>query len=75
MKPKPFTSLNRPECRAWFADGEELAEGGIKEWLADLRPYLEAQGVRLASVEDVEAGEAYRLSINGRDQRVQAQRS
>lgn len=50
------------------ADPEDLAEGGVADWLAELRPTLERLGVRLD--EDVEQDfgeELYVVRVGGRE--------
>lgn len=52
----------------WFADGEELAEGGVETFLLEPAPSLAAIGVEL-NVETISGSEAsteYAVRINGR---------
>jgi hypothetical protein len=46
--------------RLFFADAENLAEGGVSDFLAEVTPFLEEQGVRVPAIED-NFGETYIL--------------
>ncbi|PZR99868.1 MAG: hypothetical protein DLM69_06970 [Candidatus Chloroheliales bacterium] len=51
--------------RAYDADAEDLAECGMEKFLTIIRPFLEAQGVEISSVEE-ECGEnGYTTWVNG----------
>jgi hypothetical protein len=52
--------------RSYPADNEDLAEGGLGEVILLMKGVLEAEGVRLASVEDEAQGERYDLLLDGR---------
>jgi hypothetical protein len=52
--------------RSYPADSEELAEGGMGEFLSLMKDVLQAEGVRLASVEDDVDDEHYDLLVNGK---------
>lgn len=56
-----------PTLRSWSADGEDLAEGGIAAWLAQLQPLFATQGLTLtATQERSPSGEEYMVTVNGR---------
>ena len=58
----------RAAGRLFDADAERLAEGGVRDLLDYLRPLLDREGVRLASMEDrFDADEGYTIVINGRE--------
>jgi hypothetical protein len=46
--------------RLFFADAETLSEGGVGDFLSEVTPFLEEQGVRVPAVED-RLGESYIL--------------
>lgn len=46
--------------RLFFADAEDLTEGGVSDFLSEVTPFLEEQGVRVPPVED-DFGESYVL--------------
>ena len=50
----------------WGGDAEDLAEGGVAEWVDELRPMLERQGVRLEDVEQDFGEDLYVVRIGGR---------
>lgn len=51
----------------WFADGEELAEGGIEEWLRSMADALQAEGVVLfvSTVHAPASSVGYTVEVNG----------
>lgn len=46
--------------RLFFADAETLAEGGVGDFLSEVTPFLEEQGVKVPAIED-NFGESYIL--------------
>ena len=54
--------------RDFMADSEDLAEGGVKEFLESIRPFLERQGVSIEEVEeDFSVSGVYSVSVNGEE--------
>ena len=51
--------------RAFLADAESLAEGGVATFLDQIGPFLRNQGVRIDSLAE-DFGEQYAIKINGR---------
>ncbi len=48
-----------------MADSEDLAEGGVKDFLESISPFLDRQGVSIKSVEeDFNIGGAYSVSVD-----------
>jgi len=54
-------------ARAFPADAEELAEGGIGEFLMEIEPLLERMGVPPPDIEERYDEDGYFLSVNGED--------
>jgi hypothetical protein len=50
--------------RMFVADAEELAEGGVSEFVNELRPFLSAQGVKVPSLQD-QFGDEYFVLVDG----------
>jgi hypothetical protein len=46
--------------RLFFADAEDLAEGGVSGFLSEVTPFLQGQGVTMPAIED-DFGESYVL--------------
>jgi hypothetical protein len=51
--------------RMYFADAEDLAEGGVGEFLRSVQPFLAAQGVVLPDIEDDANENGYALQVGG----------
>ena len=52
--------------RLWHADAEDLAEGGVKQFLEEMMPFLQTLNVSIASIqEDFNIDGAYNITING----------
>jgi hypothetical protein len=58
--------------RQFFADAEDLAEGGVAEFLNEIAPFLRRQGVQFSEVCDEmdEGGEGYWVRVNGQRHRM-----
>ncbi len=54
-------------ARDYEADAENLAEGGVHEFLAKIAPFLTTQGVQIDSIEEHFRDTGYRITINGRE--------
>lgn len=56
-----------PTRRAWSADAEDLAEGGVVRWLERLAPCFARQGIAVAATQAWEpAAPEYVVTVNGR---------
>src|SRR3954447_10643262 len=51
--------------RFFPADAEDLAEGGVGEFIQDLEPFLTTQGVRLPEIQDDISGSSYTVHVGG----------
>src|SRR5688500_13576579 len=52
--------------RDFMADAEDLAEGGVKDFLETIKPFLEKEGVIIDRVsQDFEMDGGYSISIEG----------
>src|SRR5207249_2325793 len=65
--PFPFES-----GREFFADAEDLAEGGVGKFLNEIGSFLRRQGVQLGDVSDEmdEEGQGYWVTVNGQRYRM-----
>ncbi len=52
--------------RFWFADAEDLAEGGVGAWLKELEPLLRELGIPRLRIRDHFGEDAYDVAVNGR---------
>lgn len=52
--------------RFYFADAEDLTEGGVDEFLEKLRPFLRSQGIKLDKIEGLWGEDNYHIRINGK---------
>ena len=50
--------------RLYFADAEDLAEGGVRKFIEDIQPFLVEQGVRIAIVEEDNSDKGYWVTVN-----------
>jgi hypothetical protein len=52
--------------RDYAADAEELAEGNVADFVRDVSPFLNREGVRIEALDqDFEIGGAYSVTVNG----------
>ena len=51
--------------RLYHADAEDLAEGQVALLLEDIRPFLEHEGVTIATVEEDFGPDSYSITVNG----------
>lgn len=51
----------------WGADAEDLAEGGVADWLDELRPMLDRQEVPLENVAQSFGEDLYAVRVGGRE--------
>ena len=52
--------------RLFPADAEDLAEGGVGDFLREIEPFLRQQGVTLSQVEDRFGEDSYGVVVNGK---------
>jgi len=53
-------------ARDYDADAEDLAEGGVQDFLDRIRPFLVAQGVQITTIGQDLSDTGYTITINGR---------
>jgi hypothetical protein len=51
--------------RLFMSDAENLAEGGIGEFIREIEPFLAAQGVHLPEIEDEVSEKGYVVQVDG----------
>jgi len=58
--------------RQYFADAEDLAEGGVAEFLSEIGSFLRRQGVQFGEASDEmdEEGEGYWVTVDGQRHRM-----
>ncbi len=56
--------------RFFQADAEDLAEGGVGEFIRGLEPFLTAQGVRLPQIEDDASANGYVVRVGDAPHRI-----
>lgn len=54
-------------ARDFDADAENLAEGGVQEFLTKIAPFLTTQGVQIDSIDEHFTDTGYRITIKGRE--------
>ncbi len=57
--------LGSLDYRGYYADAEDLAEGGIGYFVETLKPILKQEGIEINSIENKSTGDVYDLVING----------
>ena len=65
IREKGWPALLGESGRIFGADGMGLAKGGVSKFILKLRPFLEAQGVKIPPLKDVVRQESYTLLIDG----------
>lgn len=65
IKDKGWPALFGDSGRVYNADGLSLAKGGVTKFIEKLRPFVEAQGVKLPAIKDDLRQESYSLLIDG----------
>ncbi len=60
-----WSGIFTDDSRLFFADSEDLAEGGVQSFLSEVSDFLDGQGVRIDSVSSTYEYVAYRVRING----------
>lgn len=53
--------------RLYAADAEDLAEGGIGRFIAEVTPFLTAEGVHVPEIEEDASGDGYVVRVGGTD--------
>jgi hypothetical protein len=56
--------------RLFHADAEDLAEGGVGDFLRKIEPFLNANGIALTHVEDDVSEQGYSVTVNGTRTRI-----
>lgn len=64
-----FACVERPlpDQRVWPCDAEELVDGCVCEWLADLEIFLKARGATFGSCADIDRDDGHYVALNGRE--------
>ena len=65
IRQKGWPGLFGSSGRIFGADGLTLAKGGVSKFVEKLRPFLEAQGVKIPELKDQLARESYTLLVDG----------
>ncbi len=65
IKDKGWPALFGESGRVFGADGLTLARGGVGAFIGKLRPFLEAQGVRVPKLKDDRKQQSYTVFIDG----------
>lgn len=65
IRQKGWPALFGDSGRVFNADGLSLAKGGVTAFIEKLRPFLEAQGVKIPALQDDLKQESYTLLIEG----------
>lgn len=52
--------------RVYFADGEDLAEGGIAAWFTEIQPFLESQNVKTDITDNIDDNGIYTVTSAGK---------
>lgn len=61
-----WTAVFGETGRLFNADAEDLAEGGVGEFLREIEPFLIGQGISLNQVEDEFSERGYWITVNGK---------
>ncbi|MBX7187208.1 MAG: hypothetical protein K1Y01_18850 [Vicinamibacteria bacterium] len=65
IKDKGWPAIFGDSGRVYGADGLTLAKGGVSKFIEKLRPFLEAQGVKIPELKDDLKQESYSLIVDG----------
>jgi len=66
LRTKGWSCIYSETGRLFHSDAEELAEGRIGDFLREIEPFLNRQGITLSVVEDHFEDDGYSLTVNGK---------
>jgi hypothetical protein len=67
---KGWLGIFNDSHRLYFADAEDLAEGGVGDFIREVEPFLAAHGVKLPKIEEDASGTDYVVSVGGVARRI-----
>jgi hypothetical protein len=70
LEQRGWLALFSDSHRLFMADAEDLAEGGVGQFLREVSPFLSAQKVTLPVIEDVSSQDGYTVRVGGATYRI-----